>query len=118
MSDTAVETITIVGPSLTLVKTVDKASASPGAVLRYTVAYSNTGTLDAVMVDIVDLVPAGTTYVMGSASGVGMTVTFSHDGGASYDGMEAAPVTHVRWLRTSPLSPSGSGSVAFQAAID
>jgi len=117
-SDTAVDTITIVQPSLTLVKTVDRASASPGTVLRYTVAYSNTGTSDAVAVDIVDPIPAGTTYVTGSASGAGMTVTFSHDGGSSYDGVETAPVTHVRWLRTSPLAPSGSGSVTFQAAVD
>jgi uncharacterized repeat protein (TIGR01451 family) len=117
-SDTAVDTITIVQPSLTLVKTVDAANAPPGAVLLYTVTYSNTGTSDAVTVDIVDPVPAGTTYVTGSASGAGMTVAFSHDGGASYDGMEAAPVTHVRWMRALPLAPAGSGSVTFQAAVD
>ena len=118
VSDTAVDTITIVQPSLTLVKTVDAANAPPGAVLLYTVTYSNTGTSDAVTVDIVDPVPAGTTYVTGSASGAGMTVAFSHDGGASYDGMEAAPVTHVRWMRALPLAPAGSGTVTFQAAVD
>ena len=117
-SDTAVDTITIVQPSLTLVKTVDRATAPPGAVLRYTVTYSNTGTSDAVAVDIVDPIPVGTTYLAGSASGAGMTVTFSHDGGATYDGFETTPVTHVRWLKVSPLAPSASGSVMFQTSVD
>jgi len=117
-TDTAVDTLTIVQPSLTLVKTVDRASAPPGAVLRYTVTYTNTGSSDAVTVEIVDPVPAGTTYVTGSASGAGMTITFSHDGGLSYDVMDTVPVTHVRWLKTSPLAPSGSGSVTFEATVD
>ena len=29
----------------------------------------------------------------------------SEDGGATFDGSEAAPVTHIRWTLLAPLSP-------------
>ncbi|HET6371703.1 MAG TPA: DUF11 domain-containing protein, partial [Candidatus Polarisedimenticolia bacterium] len=95
--DTAVDTVTVMTPAVTLLKSVDKATAPPLDVLTYTIIYTNTGGANALAVEVKDPVPASTTYVAGSASGAGMTITFSHDGGASFNGSDALPVTHVRW---------------------
>ncbi|HEY3176316.1 MAG TPA: hypothetical protein VGK94_11235 [Candidatus Polarisedimenticolia bacterium] len=118
VTDTAIDTITIVQPSLTLVKAVDKATAPPGGVLTYTVTYSNAGSGDAISVVVVDPVPANTTYVTGSAAGAGMTITWSHDSGLSWDSSELAPVTNVRWQRAALLPAGGSGSVAFRVTVN
>ena len=105
-------------PLLTLIKSVDQATAPPGAVLGYSVVYSNTGAADAFSIVLSDPVPPSTTYVAGSASGAGMTITFSHDGGGTYDASDALPVTHVRWTRPGPLPPGGSGTVAYSVSVD
>jgi hypothetical protein len=47
-----------------------------------------------------------------------MAITYSHDGGASFDASQAPPVTHVRWTRAASLAPAASGSVAFQVRIN
>jgi len=115
--DTAVDTVTINQPSITLLKSVDKAAVPPGGVLTFSVVYTNTGDADALSVQVVDPVPAPAAYLPGSAAGAGMTIQFSHDGGATWDGLETPPVTHVRWLRAAALAPGASGNVVFQAAV-
>lgn len=117
-ADSVVDSIAVVQPALTLVKSVDQAAAPPGTVLTYTVTYANTGAADAVTVDLVDPVPAPTTYVPGSASGAGASIRWSHDGGLTWDASEAAPVTHVRWVLSAPVPPGGGGAVSYRAAID
>ncbi len=118
IADTAVETIAIAQPALTLLKAADRASAPPASVITYTITFTNTGTADAHAVRVEDPVPAFTTYVAGSAAGPGATIAFSHDGGASFDASEAAPVTHVRWDLPAALPPGGSGSISFQVFVD
>jgi uncharacterized repeat protein (TIGR01451 family) len=105
-------------PVLVLSKNVDKASAAPGEELTYTVDYGNEGTGDATAVAILDKVPVHATYVQGSASGSGMTITYSHDNGSSYDGSDAAPVTHVRYQRGTALPPGQAGSVSFKVRVN
>jgi len=117
VTDPAVDLISIATPSITLVKSVDRPSAAPGDVLTYSIAYTAGGSASAYSITITDAVPATTRYIAGSATGAGTTVTFSHDGGASYTAADTAPVTHIRWLRTSPLAPGGSGTTSFQAAV-
>ena len=103
---------------MTLVKSVNQATAAPGDTLTYSLLYTSSGTIDAHDAVIVDPVPAATVYVAGSATaGAGTTVTFSHDGGTTFDSSEAAPVTHIRWALPAPLAPGDSGTVAFQARI-
>jgi uncharacterized repeat protein (TIGR01451 family) len=116
-TETATDALTIATPSLTLVKSADKATAPPGGVVTYTLTYTSGGTASAFGISIVDQVPANTTYVAGSAAGAVTTIAFSHDGGATYDALETAPVTHIRWQRTSPLAPGGSGTTSFKAAV-
>ncbi|HKY31805.1 MAG TPA: DUF11 domain-containing protein [Candidatus Polarisedimenticolia bacterium] len=118
VADSAVDVITIAQPSLTLLKSVDQPSVPPGGVLTYSVAYANTGSADALAVEVVDAVPPGTAYVAGSAAGTGMAISWSHDGGATFDASEAAPVTHVKWSRAAALPPDASGTVSFQVTVN
>lgn len=113
----ATDTLTLSGPLLTLVKSVDNASIAPGGVLTYTILFTNTGSDDAQNVVVEDPVPAPATYVAGSATASGATLMFSHDGGVTFDGSDALPVTHLRWTLTAPLPPSGSGSFVFQVLV-
>jgi uncharacterized repeat protein (TIGR01451 family) len=53
----------------TSIKQVDKAVASSGEVLTYTIILSNTGSVDVVSASLVDPLPANTAYVTDSATG-------------------------------------------------
>jgi uncharacterized repeat protein (TIGR01451 family) len=115
--ETATDALTIATPSITLVKSRDKATAPPGGVITYTVTYTAGGSASAFGVTIVDQIPANTTYVTGSATGASTTIAYSHDGGTTYDALETVPVTHIRWQRASPMAPGGSGTTSFKAAV-
>jgi uncharacterized repeat protein (TIGR01451 family) len=117
LSDTASDTVTLGGPQMTLLKSADRAAAAPGQTITYTITYTNAGNLDAQNVVVIDPVPAPTAYVAGSASGAGMTITWSHDGGATYDASQALPVTHVKWARAASLAAAASGSVTFSVTV-
>jgi hypothetical protein len=117
VQDVANDTVQVVTPALTLVKAVSDASAPPGTILSYTLNYLSSGTTTAYSVVIVDEIPAPAVYQAGSATGAGATIEFSHDGGSSFDGSEAAPVTHIRWSFAAPIAPGESGQVSFQALI-
>jgi uncharacterized repeat protein (TIGR01451 family) len=115
--DIAIDSISLSGPLLTLVKVVDKATAAPGETILYTITYTNTGNQDALNVEVTDLVPNPAIYVAGSAAGAGMTITFSHDGGLTFDGLETLPVTHVRWSLPGMLVPSVPATVNFAVLV-
>jgi len=116
-TDPATDTVTIATPALTLLKSVDRAEAGPGETLTYTIQYLAAGSASSYAISLVDALSPELAYVAGSASGAGTTITFSHDGGVTYDASDAAPVTHIRWQRTSPLAPGGNGTTSFQAAV-
>jgi uncharacterized repeat protein (TIGR01451 family) len=107
----------------------------PGDVLRYTITYTNEGNSPAVGARIVDPIPPGTVYVMGSASSAGTELQFSIDGGAHWQSLpvmhlikkpdgsekeEAAPpelFTHIRWSISGEV-PSGSfGKIHFKVTV-
>jgi uncharacterized repeat protein (TIGR01451 family) len=115
--DTVTDLVSVSAPSVTLVKSVDLATAAPGDILTYTVDYTSNGVAEAYNVVVVDPVPPDTEYVAGSAAGPGTAIEFSHDGGVSFDASESAPVTHIRWLVLTPLAPGTSGTVSFQVAV-
>jgi uncharacterized repeat protein (TIGR01451 family) len=93
-----VPTVVTAGPELTLTKSVDKATATPGETLVYTLSYSNTGTADATLTEITDAVPALTTFASAS------------DGGT-----EAAGV--VTWS-LGTVAAGASGSVTLTVTLD
>ena len=59
----------VVAPVLTMSKSVDKVTATPGEALVYTLTYRNTGNGRATDVTISDVVPAYTTFVSASGGG-------------------------------------------------
>jgi uncharacterized repeat protein (TIGR01451 family) len=117
LTDIATDTLTLGGPTLTLLKSASVASAAPGDTIVYTVTYTNSGNLQAQNVVVTDSIPAPSVYVAGSASGAGTVVTYSHDGGSTWDASQALPVTHLRWTLSAPLAASASGTVTFSVQV-
>jgi uncharacterized repeat protein (TIGR01451 family) len=120
VTETATDTTTIAAPTLGVLKSVNPTGDQPpGTTLTYSVVVTNNGAAQANAVVVTDPIPANTTYVTSSASGAGTTIAYSHDGGATYDASDAAPVTHIRWTLAAALAASGgSATVSFQVTID
>ncbi len=118
-TETATDVLRVAIPSLTLLKSVDRATAPPGTSLLYSIAYTSGGTTDAYGVVLVDPVPSQTLYVSGSptASAAGTIVEWSHDGGTTFNASEAAPVTHVRFRLSTALAPGATGNVSYRASV-
>ncbi|MDX9778500.1 MAG: DUF11 domain-containing protein [bacterium] len=100
-----------------MVKSVDRMSAQPGDTLSYTVHYSNNGDGDATSVIILENIPANTVYVPSSASGAGMIVLYSHNGGISFDADPSPPVTNLSFQRTANLAPEENASLTFKVIV-
>jgi uncharacterized repeat protein (TIGR01451 family) len=114
---------------------VPAAEAEPGEIIYYTLTYRNSGDQAATEVKLNDPIPKETQYLTGSAFGVGAKITFSADGGVTYqeptlvtfkitnaDGTtsvkSASPdqYTDIRW--TVGTIPAGSsGTVGFAAVV-
>lgn len=105
-------------PELTLSVSVDLTVATPGDTLTYTVVYSNVGEGLATDVVVDQAIPDNATYAENSAAGAGMVITFQHEAGGGYDLSQTAPVTDIRWTRTSDLDSGGSGIVTFRVVVD
>lgn len=107
----------------------------PGDVIRYTLTATNRGREPAHNVEVVDPIPAGTEYVLGSAKGKGARISYSIDSGRFYqqppvvyefrlpDGsIEKRPApadlyTHVKWTITQPIPPGGSVPITLQVRV-
>ncbi len=85
--------------AVTLQKQVDKISANVGDTLTYTLTYSNPTTTSFVNARIEDLIPGGTSYVDGSATG-----------GAIFDGTKIV-------LNIGNLAPGATGNIQFKLKI-
>lgn len=106
-----------------------------GDVIVYTIEYVNEGQSPARDATIVDPVPEGTVFVPESAGGSGAEITYSIDGGKTFqsppvkytainpDGTveerTAAPetYTHVKWLIKGDLPPGQAGQVVFKVRV-
>ena len=107
----------------------------PGDVILYTLAALNGGIEPAYDVEIVDPIPQGAEYVLKSAGGESMTVTYSIDGGNFYqpepilfdfrrpDGViEQRPVpgaqyTHIKWRMDRPIPPGSRVTATFRVRV-
>jgi uncharacterized repeat protein (TIGR01451 family) len=96
----------------------DGSSVQPGDTIAYTITYNNTGNDNATNVAVIDAVPTYTTYITGTASGTGTTITYSHDGGSTYDFSEASPVTHINWTRGTLTNGTTGQTVSFQVTVN
>jgi uncharacterized repeat protein (TIGR01451 family) len=125
-------------PNVNLVKSASPSgNVRPGTDVAYTVAFTNGGGMVASSLLMTDPIPGNTDFKVSSethslgTTGLGVTVTYSKDGGASWtyspvSGGGSAPagydrnVTHIRWAFSGSLSqnsPSNSGSVSFTTRI-
>jgi uncharacterized repeat protein (TIGR01451 family) len=107
-------------------------SAMPGEVLIFRIVYTNEGGDAAENVQLTNPVPEHMVYEEGSAKGEGATVTFSVDGGLTYDvpavltvvdengktrPAEPADYTHIQWKIGEPVPPGREGVVSFRARL-
>ncbi|NQV15288.1 DUF11 domain-containing protein [bacterium] len=111
-------------------------SYKPGDTLRYDISASNVG--DGLMTDpeIVDPIPAGVTYVAGSAKGDNTEISFSINQGSAYmpwppyytvrnaKGIlikrEATPdmISHIKWDILQDLKPGEASHMEFLVVVN
>ena len=116
-----------------VIKRVPATKVVPGTEVIYTNFYTNVGTEAASKVVITNPIPEHMQYVNASAAGAGMTITFSIDGGNTYDEpaqlmkvqadgtkrlAKPAEYTHIRWVRQKALDPGEKGEVSFKARLE
>jgi uncharacterized repeat protein (TIGR01451 family) len=102
-----------------------------GQVVYYTVRVRNVGSTFAQDVIVTQRIPVNTTYVEDSASGPGANVTFSVDGGQTFERADKltievegnvqpaqpAQYTHIRWHFRNPLAPEAIALARFRATF-
>jgi uncharacterized repeat protein (TIGR01451 family) len=114
-------------------KLVTASKVVPGDEVIYTITARNLSDQAVESVVIDDPIPEHMTYVMGSAVGEGTVITFSIDGGESFDrsenlvltdasgtsrAAEARDYTTIRWILNTALAPAATRSVSFRAKLD
>ena len=92
----------------------------------------NNGSVTTDNVAVSNPVPEHTAYVDGSASGAGVVISFSVDGGKSYDQPDklkvkgadgklrtasSADYTHIRWQLNKSLPPQGTIAVEYRVKV-
>lgn len=114
-------------------KTIERQAAEkvmPGETVVYTITARNVGEKPATNVVITDPIPEHMNYT-GSVTGEGTRITFSVDGGKTYDVATALMVpegegerlakpeeyTHIRWRFNDALEPGSAHSVEFRARL-
>lgn len=110
----------------------DADSVVPGERVIYTITFLNVGEEPAENVVITNPIADSLVYVAGSASGDGMRVEFSIDGGSAFapaselrvidNGIERPATTkdytHVRWVMQNELAAGGEGKASFAAVLE
>lgn len=99
----------------------------------YTIRYENTGKDEAEDVYITNPIPEHMGYVDGTASGEHTVVTFSVDGGKTFDAPQnlkvpgangelrqatAQDYTHIRWMLEDDVPAQATGAVSFRAELE
>jgi len=116
-------------------KVVKRTKASrvvPGTEVIYTITAKNTGNEPADNIVVTNPIPKQTVYVEGSAFGAGTTITFSVDGGKTYNTpakltvknaagiprpATAEDYTNVRWTLQFNLQPGQEAPVWYRARV-
>ncbi len=114
------------------VQRVKATKVLPGNEVIFTTLYENTGKEAAENAVITNPMPEHMIYTQNSARGMGTMITFSVDGGKTYDApaklfifdasgrkFPARPqdYTHIRWSFGDPLPPGAKGEVSFRAIL-
>lgn len=136
-NNTATNVATIAGrPNISLLKSVNGATAIPGALLQYTLTFRNQGTAPAANVMLVDPLPPQVLFAVNSVetilpTGINAVVEYSRDSAINWDytpltagcgaptGFDGC-VTHLRWRLLNPLDAaegSNSGTLRFSTRV-
>ena len=100
---------------LTLIKSVDKATALPGEVLTYTIVYTNNSSGALSTLRISDGTPAFTTFASAACIGA-LPANLSS---CSVSSAPAAGATgSIDWSFVGTLAPGGSGTVRFAVTVN
>ena len=115
-----------------VVKRTAPTTVVPGTEVIYTITAKNTGTEPADNIVVTNPVPKETVYVDGSAFGAGTKITFSVDGGKSFDQAKnltvkdasgksrtakAEDYTYVRWTLQFKLQPGQEAPVWYRTRV-
>ena len=113
----------------------DGAQVKPGELIRYQVELANTGDAEAKRPSALGRIPAGTLFVLESAtSEPDMAVEYSIDGGDTFSGQPTIVVedehgrkrtvpapaslyTTIRWTWNAPIPSGDSASVFYQVQV-
>lgn len=114
------------------VKRVAAAKVVPGDEVIYVIEFENTGAEAAGNIVIRNPVPGHTRYKAGSAAGSDTEISYSIDGGKTFDTPENLAVTAddgttrpakttdytaVRWIYTKALQPGDKSSVEYRVVV-
>ena len=114
------------------VKRVAATKVVPGSDVIYTITAKNNGTETADNIIVTNPIPQHTSYVDGSAAGANTVITFSVDGGKTYDAPQKLTVkdaagksraataedyTHVRWTFQVNLDPGQAADVWYRTRV-
>ncbi len=104
---------TVAAGGLSLVKSVNRATARPGDTLSYLLVYRNTGSTPLGSLVIRDATPAFTTFASAACLALGAGL------GSCAATTQPAPgaAGPVEWTFTGSLAPGASGSVAFTVIL-
>ncbi len=116
-------------------KRIATSEIEPGQTLIFTMKYDNKGDAKAINVVIENPIPRESSYVVGSASGVGSEIKFSIDGGQTFNipslltyevenpsgepfKMTASPeqYTNIRWI-VKEIPAGQQGEVSFRIRL-
>jgi uncharacterized repeat protein (TIGR01451 family) len=115
-----------------VVKLVPADRVVPGDQLLYTVQVRNTRAAPVASPTVTEAIPEHTRYIADSAVGPGATVSYSVDGGRTFDRTEnlsvqgpdghqraavAADITHIRWQLKIRLQSNSVAFVRFRAVV-
>ena len=100
--------------ALVLTKTVDKATASPGANISYVVRYQNNGNTPINTIVISDATPAFTTFVSAACGPLPAAI----GGCVIVSAPAVGGVGPIQWQLTGSLSPASVGQVEFVVKLN
>jgi uncharacterized repeat protein (TIGR01451 family) len=127
--------VSVVTKGKKVITRVAATKIAPGDVILYTLKFVNSGDEPAINAVFDDPVPKGTVYLAGTALGENSDITFSIDGGLTFnkpsqlnyvvkgpgnrtENRIAPPedYTHIRWV-VSTIPAQGSGQLVFQVRM-
>jgi uncharacterized repeat protein (TIGR01451 family) len=113
-------------------KRVPAKKVAPDGEVIYTTTFKNTIDKPISNIMVTNPVPANMLYTANSANGANTVITYSVDGGKTYDAPEklivagkdgkqrpaqAADFTHIRWIYKGDLATGKSSDVGFKAKV-